>query len=575
MTKVCRVSLFPLILAWVSSMPVDARVVTSNSNRSYANAYQQVNSLRYQQETATTTAAAATLPVAVSDEQLSAAILDGTADGVTVSDLETCSLIYPNGTFKWDIPESGVRRNQVQQCVAVVELRDTKTKAVLATTTVAAGDTFKCNVDSFPESGLSFDLKYGKIEVPNDNAPTMEDVIAVMNEEQKQNAGLKIAAAAIIGGVAGNMLGQKQAGDTKMFGTGQTQLIDTAIGTAAGAGIMAASSYSGKVAGDTIKSTAVNAASGMILGNMLAGASGSEAVISTKKCLIKIDETTKKEKDCIPGTYYQKEANLAISDGKGTGSNSNDFFMINKSNAKELIKCTENKDNQTKGEKPFENCTQIASSRYADIKCKDSRSNTVLCKNLTESDIRNIGEYTLNSDDRTLTHKNLGTGTYIIVASAYKVSKKMPVYAVFDSALPVKPLGYKMEDWSKDGKGDKLESRNPTIYNRNNDYSVADVVSDSTGYVFEPDTIDANDGALVDISNQARAKATITGTAVGGALGGFAGYQGAQSEVSERWVAAVREYEDSLTNFVCFTGGRFLAQYNDYIEIPELKKSEE
>ena len=75
------------------------------------------------------------------------------------------------------------------------------------------------------------------------------------------------------------------------------------------------------------------------------------------------------------------------------------------------------------------------------------------------------------------------------------------------------------------------------------------------------------------MSNQARAKGTLVGTAAGGAIGGFAGYQGAQSEITNRWTAAVREYEDSLSNFVCMTGARYLSKYNDYVQIPEMKKN--
>ena len=57
-------------------------------------------------------------------------------------------------------------------------------------------------------------------------------------------------------------------------------------------------------------------------------------------------------------------------------------------------------------------------------------------------------------------------------------------------------------------------------------------------------------------------------------MGGFAGYQGAQSEITDRWTSAVREYEDSLSNFVCMTGGRYLSKYNDYVEIPQWTKPE-
>lgn len=573
MNKIYKVSLFPLILACVSSMPVDARVTTNNSNRSYANAYQQVNAMRYQQETATATTASATanLPVMVSDEKLAAAIVDGTAEGVTVSDLDSCAMIYPSGVFRWEIPQSGVRRNQIPQCVSVVELRDATTNAVLATTTVAAGDTFKCNVDSFPESGLSFDLKYGKIEVPADVAPTMEDVEAIMNEEQRQNAGLKIAAGAILGGVAGNFLAPKQAGDSKMFGTGQTQLIDTAIGTAAGAGIMAASSYSGKVAGDTIKSTAVNAASGMVLGNMLAGMSGGDSILATSKCLVK-DGTESKEKDCILGTIYKKSEKLAIEGGVSTEENKSEkHFFINITNLNEMLECDEN----------GKNCSQASVSQYTDIVCKTSEKDTSLCKNVKKDRINKAETfdnlYKLENTTSALIKSS--EGVYMPVESAYKVKEKKYAFAVFDDNLPVKGFGYKFDDWAKDGglrgEGAKLETKGHQIYIRKSNGTPGDLIKEEEGYTFEPNTRDADDGALIDMSNQARAKATIAGTAAGGAMGGFAGYQGAKDEVSQRWVAAVREYEDSLSNFVCSTGTRFLSKYNDYVEIPELKKSDQ
>ena len=558
MNKAYKVSLFPLILACISSMPVDAAVKTKNSNRSYADAYQQVNALRYQQETAAATTASATaqLPVMVSDEQLAAAILAGTAEDVTISDLDACSMIYPNGVFRWEIPESGIRRNQTYQCVSVVELRNATTNEVLATTTVAAGDSFKCNADSFPESGLSFNLKYGKVEVPADAAPTMEDVESVMNEEQKQNAGLKIAAAAIIGGVAGNMLGQKQAGDTKLLGTGQMQLIDTAIGTATGAGIMAASSYSGKVAGDTIKSTAVNAASGMVLGNMLAGASGGDSVLAISKCKIESDE-----KDCVVGScaIVDKESDDNITGGI---SKNNKYYFIKHGTCNEMLECSKSalEDNT------YTDCTQVPVSNYVDIKVKIA-DNAELCTSVKSSEYqnaRNAFKRDINKQSTLITAMDGRDGDFLPVESASKATKTQHAYAVVK--LGVKPLGYKMSDWK-----DLSNQSETKYYYRNSDGTVGNEIKDCT---FEPKTQDADDGALVDINNQARAKGTLVGTAAGGALGGFAGYQGAQDEISQRWVSAVREYEDSLSNFVCSTGGRFLAKYNDYVQIPEMKKSE-
>ncbi|MBQ7409723.1 MAG: hypothetical protein IJV03_04115, partial [Alphaproteobacteria bacterium] len=343
--KICKISLFSAMLACVANMPVDAAIKTKNSNRSYANAYNQVATLQQQQAyydatavNATTASQTANLPVAVDDKNLAAAILNNTSDSVNLSDLELCSMIYPNGQFKWSIPESGVRMNQIPQCVAIVELRDANTNAVLAVTTVGAGDSMRCNVDMFPQSGLLPAIE--KVEVPNDVPPTMADVERVMNEEQKQNAGIKIAAAAIISGVAGNMLAPKNAGDTKLMGTSKTQLMDTAIGMTAGAGIMAASTYSGKIAGDTIKSTAVNATAGMLVGNMAAGMSGGGSVLNIKKCTLNDKDGSNIEKDCIIGNLVTKGEQIVYSEEPG-----NEVYLIKISG--NTLKCNRNKDTKT------------------------------------------------------------------------------------------------------------------------------------------------------------------------------------------------------------------------------------
>ena len=559
-TKICKISLFTTILACVAAMPVDAAVKTKNSNRSYSEAYQQVNAISFQQEyldatnpTGTTASATAKLPVMVSDEKLAASILDNTSTDVTMSHLESCAMIYPNGVFKWDVPESGVRRNPNSQCVAVVELRDANSNAVLATTTIAAGDTMKCNVDSFPEKGLSYDLKYGKIEVPADAAPTIKEVEAVMNEEQKQNAGFKIAAGAIIAGVAGNMLAPKQAGDTKLFGTGKTQIIDTAVGAAAGAGIMAASTYSGKVAGDTIKSTAVNAASGMVVGNMMAGMSGGDSVISTTKC-----QTDTGEKDCVIGTCSTIDAEQNITNGQ----KDNKYYFVKKDNCKEVVECSAQIDGE------YIQCSPVPASQFVRINVAAGK----LCTDMKDTDYYSLNTSTFgrNPEDVTRLIEYTATsqqkGEYVPIYSASVASARQHAYAVV--RLGAKPLGYTLKEWPKLAANGATE-----YYYRNSDGSVGHKIAENQ-CDFEPATRDAEDGALVDISNQARAKGTLIGTAAGGAMGGFAAYQGAQTEITERWTAAVREYEDSLSNFICITGGRYLAKYNDYLEIPELKKSE-
>lgn len=551
--RICKVSLFSILLACASVMPVDAAVKTKNSSRAYAPAYQAVNALRAQQEyyAENQAAAVAQLPVMVTDEKLANSIVNGEAGAPSLSELEACSMIYVNGNFKWGRPESGI--NHDPQCIAVVELRDANSNALLASTTVAAGQSIKCNIDSFPSGSYNMSA-LSKIELPADNAPTMEDVIAVMNQEQKQNAGLKIAAGAIIAGVAGNLLAPKDTSkDTSgkiPLGTGKTQLIDTAIGAAAGAGIMAASSYSGKVAGDTIKSTAVNAASGMIIGNMMAGANGGDDVIAITKCSV-----NNVEHDCVVGKYQTYGEPLSYQKSK--------FYIVkldDSSCSSGLKECTTS-DGKTTCESKSGGIGKVQ------IKTVNYKEDSVDCQKAKQMSLDQANQLEIwsTTDNKTFTQGSGGDGdnNYYVIYSAAKVANTQHAYAVFNEPLK-KAFGYKT--W------EELSSKKPKIYYRYGGGGVGDLIEDDDAVAnFEPSSRDADDGGLVDLSNQARAKGTIVGTAAGGALGGFAGYQGAQSEVSERWTSALREYEDSLSNFVCTTGGRFLSKYNDYADIPALK----
>lgn len=555
--KVCKISLFSCILAAVSAMPGYCAIKAKNENRSYATAYNQVNAIRQQayidanMPVATTASATATLPVAVDDEQLASSILNNdSSTDTTVADLDACAMIYPNGVFKWGIPESGVRRTPNNQCMAVVELIDANTNAVLATTTLGAGDSMKCNIDSFPESG--YHLALSKIELPADEAPTMKDVESVMNEEQKQNAGLKIAAAAIISGVAGNILSPKTAGEeTGKFGlgTGNTKLKTTALSAVAGAGVMAASTYSGKVAGDTIKSTAVNAASGAVIGNMMAGASNGDAFLTVVKCKIKNTEY-----DCVVGnTQTKSDEKVSPDSGK--------FLIIN--TAGEVKQCEE-PSSGIKCESYTNSLVDIILEGNIEFKKLSSKNNEkrdklTAYKQDTGSDNNSFKKTDGNSTDNNL---------YFKINSAYKSSDEKHAYAVFKDGAPAKLRRMKKSDW------DNMQYENIEYYVRYSNGKTGDKIEDKN-VIFEPSSYDASNGDLIDISNQARVKGTATGAAVGGALGGFSAYQGAQSEISERWTASMREYEGSLLNFVCVTGGRPLAKYNDYVEIPEMQKLEQ
>ena len=556
--KLCNISLFSAILTCVVVVPGNT-YAESRVNHTYASAYNQAAMIREQQQyidaqdvpVATTASATAELPVAVADTKLANQIKSNESE-ITISDLDRCAMIYPNGVFKWDAAQSGLKKSSKPGCVAVVNLIDANTNTILATTTLAAGDTMKCNINEFPESG--YVSTTGEIVVPADEEPTLKDVESVMNKEQKQNAGFKIAAAALIGGLAGNMLGPKNSGDDKLLGTSNKQIGTTALGAGLAAGLMAASSYSGKVAGDTIKSTAVNATAGMMAGNMAAGMMGTDSVIATTTCTV--DGV---ERDCIIGRYSSKSsAPIESKDGE-----TDHHYWTNKE-GRIMLQCDKNNAN----------CTRISGS-YIEIELEDTTETATLDR-YSQSDWEKVdGKQCLNSEDttntRSMTNKCGAVDNAIMFAKvkiAYKAENSRPGYAVF-ARLPSKALGYKMSDW------DALQELNPEYYRRHtNDGSVGEIAysndDEKENIVFTPSEKNAQDGSVIDISNEARAKATLIGTGVGAALGGISGYQGAQNEIIDRWLSAITEYNDSLLNYACMTGGRFLANYNGIASIDSM-----
>ena len=153
--------------------------------------------------------------------------------------MDACSAIYPNGAFDWVKPTTGLKRGGPATCAALVELRSYKNTDynVLATAYLAAGDSIKCNVDNFH----AFTPAGREFTYPADTAPTVEDVEKVMAQEQKSNAGMKILAAAVVGGIGGNLVGKADKGADSPLGTNKEKLVSTAIGAAGGAALMTAS----------------------------------------------------------------------------------------------------------------------------------------------------------------------------------------------------------------------------------------------------------------------------------------------------------------------------------------------
>lgn len=557
------------------SASADAAIRVGNASRNYAAGYQQVNAQREQIAAAAAAAAApvattqsadteTNLPVRVANRELAQKLSRGETDSrVSIATLDSCAMVYPNGEFAWDSPTVGNGAGGASTCVAVVELRGYQmgldgSDVVLAHANLAAGDAVKCNISDFPE--FSYTADAARVTFPADHEPTRADVIQVLNAEQKQNAGLRIAAGTVIGGLAGNAAGKNEIGSDSILGGGKHKTTGTIIGALSGAALMAGNAYSGKVAGDTILSTGVNAAAGSMIGNI---AASGESVLRIEDCKIpdvpastkktttassdanankKVTEPQNKNSKCLWGVirkgtalsgknaYYNTgDETTLVCESDNTGCKQETLLNIK-------LAAYPNKDIDAAAKEGFEKITADSTKRFY----------------LTEKNEMKNG---ISPDNGAIyaqiSNATVATGT------------QMPAMI---ANVNDKAFGYKRSDWAKlktDLSGHTILGRTSSGagYALDGEYSIND---------FYPMMVDASDGGIIDFGNKARLKGTLIGAGAGGALGAYAGYQGAQSDIENRWVTAVREYKDSLQKIYCATGKRFLGYYNDQIIIPTM-----
>ena len=494
---------------------------------------------------------------------------DGVASGTGAGEehqLEMCSQIYPNGEFALARPTAGLGAGGAKTCVAVVELRGYQmgqngTDAVLARANVAAGTTINCNISDFPEASYTLDAQ--NVIFPADAEPTTEDVKKVMNQEQKQNAGLKIAAAALIGGIGGNISGKNDVGKDGLFGTSKSKITNTVVGAVGGAAIGAAGSYTGYEAGNMIMSAGINAGAGLVVGNIMAAG---DSVLRIEKC--KDSEGKDTGDSCLWGYVVTGPALEACEDVAGAfrkqGSNEECYkYFIDLDDGETVMRCDVNNSK----------CSSV--SNLVSIKVDGKGLEGLERKDLdalkTENNVYNI---TRDKDNNKVMEKGMGgttSHTYRPIADA-KIDdgpKQPALIAGFQDSV----FGKKSKDWREWKDGKKKTGETVLISYRNGNGSAGTTFDASiTMDNFYPMYIDASDGGIVDLGNKARLKSTVIGAGVGGAVGAFTAYQGVQNDIDERWVAAVREYKDSLQKFYCVTGSRFLSYYNDVVFIPEANK---
>lgn len=570
--------LYYCFLAAMIGLPggADAEVARWNSSRSYADAYRQVNAQRQgiQQPTETGAAtkaatAAAELPVRVADKDLANKIAAGeSGTGVNMDTLQQCALIYPDAKFEWTRPTLGVNANTAPMCTAIVELYafgagQNGENIVVARGNLAAGDAFKCNISEFPsETWLP---AAGTVVFPNDTEPTQQDVIEIMNQEQKQGAGMKIIAGTVLAGLAGNVIGKNEPGKDGILGGGKDKLASTFAAAAGGGALMAASAYSGKVAGDMIASAGINAALGSVVGNI--AATGKE-VLRVEKC-----DLDGKTVDCLYG-HIVETSDKGEKEEIFIKQNDENAFMVCEKTTDPTTKCMVN---GIARDDCLVNCvteTMRVGSGFIAGDSKEKYTNTdakITVKDMADdefSKIDNDYKYVYYDGKMIPWNKADGLGgeapVYVkVISGVSKITKKTPAAI---APYHDKAFGTKEEDWDKGLTG-------ATIF-----YRSLGKLQECTGCdfdKFDPETIAASDGGVIDMNNKARLGATLTGAGAGAGIGAFSAYQGAQTEIQDRWTAAVREYKDSLQKFYCWSGNRFLAFYNDVVMIPTMPTNSE
>lgn len=547
----------------------NAAIRIGNANRVNAYGYQQVMananastamSTQTMGTDTTNAVGVAELPIKVSDKNLASKIQSGENDsGVTMDHLDRCAMIYPNGEFEWARPRVGLDAGSGATCTAVIEIRaigagPNGTDAILARTNLAAGDSVKCNISAFPEA--SWLPAAGEVEFPADAQPTVEDVIAVMNEEQKQNAAVKLIGGAILGGLGGNITGANEPGKDSIIGGGRDKIINTVVGAVGGTAIAAGGTYGGKVAGDMIMSAGVNAAAGAVIGNVMASGDG---VLRIENC--KVDGI---EQKCLWG--YVEESNALTGDQTAYVSTNkeDDFIVCTTGSGTTTCKSADLSNIKIPGYTGTKKSDNTTPQDWSDAKADNfSQAKEKFCYK--------SGQMTPMSgscDDN--------VAPYVILEYANVVSKRVPamVVGVTDSTF-----GYKKGKWSEFagtfggntvvGRTGRGEPAALTLSGKTENVTLSGLAGK-----FSPMYIDSGDGGIIDMDNKARLQGTLTGAGVGAGAGAFTAYQGAQSEIEQRWVAEVEAYKNSLQKVYCATGTRFLSYYNDQVSIPEMYVSE-
>ena len=372
-------------------------------------------------------------------------------------------------------------------------------------------------------------------------------------------------------------MGKADKGADSPLGTNKEKLVSTAIGAAGGAALMTASTQSNNYkVGSTILSTGINATAGAVAGNLMA--SGDD-ILKIEKCTLKTSnkgDTTQSNADtdnkdtktsnetsmetvCLYGAY-----DIGTDNNVDNTVKENLFYDYKEH---ESYRCAEHKDTE------WTDCTRISLTQITFADLPDDNKQTCEPKQTVSGDCEDVlakssTKYTMDENKQI----KQGNGNLVKIDSAQKVGRLVPAMIEFKGSQGM--FGIKHSDWLAKFSSGYTDAR---IYDTQgkpltdkNDKEVKINIDN-----FYPSAQSAEDGDMVDFSNRARAKSTLIGAGGGAALGALSGVSGANAEIQNRWIAASREYEDSLNNVVCETGQRFLSKYNDIAIVPNMSVTTE
>jgi hypothetical protein len=567
--KTSHFALCSLLFALCGIGDANAAVRVGAPSRSYAGAYQQVAMMQQIAEEESVAnnnseqAAIDALPVRVANIDIAKSIIAGNDHfSANMETLARCASIFPNGKFAWDKPTAGLRpaSDSDPMCVAEVEMRllHGNSDIVLARTMVRAGDSIDCNISAFPASSYTTDAY--NITFPADKEPTMDDVKRVMNAEQKQNAALKTAAAVLIGGGGMYFLNKDNPDKWK----------DVAKGATIAGGVTYTSTQIGKQAGDTLMAVGVNAAAGGLIANA-SGLGGSVLMIQkcdvgdTGKCLFGMVRPSNPLGRCVNGRYQSKP------DAKAETADVTAF--INFENETTYVCCPKGTGTDKSCERQSLVGWTISSS---DTKVSWRSISEMRATGTWSTKLKEDNRKCINKDGK-LTDRTAGYCSGDGDVEVYLITGASEAKTAIPAAIinwNEKAFGSTSDDWNKWMKTECLKNEpecKARIYTRDANGVGKQMDGVNSVHDFYPMYLDASDGDLIDIHNKARLKATATGAAIGGTLGGFSAYQGAGEEIENRWIAAIQEYKDSLQKIYCATGTKWLGSYNEIIIIPNMK----